>query len=57
MGQAGAQKLRLSRSEGKGSKHHTLGFFYILCAVGNFFFFFYKKVNFDLVNQKRARHN
>ena len=56
MAQAGAQKLKFSRSEGKGSKHHTLSFFYILCAVGNFFFF-YKKVNFDLVNQKRARHN
>ena len=54
MAQAGAQKLKLSRSEGKGSKHHTLSFFYILCAIGNFFF---KKVNFDLVNRKRARHN
>ena len=40
MAQAGAQKLKLSRSEGKGSKHHTLSFFYILCAIGNFFFFF-----------------
>lgn len=30
MAQAGVPKLKLSRSKGKRSKHHTLSFFYIL---------------------------
>ena len=34
MAQAGAPKLKLRRSKGKRCKHHTLSFFYILCAIG-----------------------
>ena len=49
MAQAGAPKLKLRRSKGKRCKHHTLSFFYILCAIGKL-----KKVNFDLVNQKQG---
>ena len=47
MAQVGAQKLKLSRSEGKGSKHHTLSFFHILCAVGNFFCLYKSEFRFS----------
>ena len=34
MAQVGTRKLKLSRSKRQGRKHHTLSFFYILCAFG-----------------------